>query len=461
MKAVVLTVLAGCSFIYNPSNVESDKTDAQQIFDADPSMLAVLSSDTPTIYEAEGDGSRQAVLVIRGHNFVPDLSVTIATTTANPPTVTIDPSQLGVSADHEMLAIPVKVPQSDALTASDAVHYDVTVSQRGFSQTLTDAFVVQGLPELRGTGTTALPANPPTYSLVDLESMSVSGTAKIALHAIGSIKISGAISLDSTGQAGGPGGSSGGAGATGGGGDSGAGMGPAHASGNGIGATWVGDDQLSTFGTGNDQSSGGSGGGTGALGAGGPGGGGGGLLELGAGGDLSIGTITAKGGNGAKSNLNMNPGGGGSGGAVILRSGGSITAAVDISGGTGNTAGGPGRVRADAPTSITGVALTPSASPFRGPTFATDTPMIVTSTDVKLNVTAQPQHSIQYYINNFDGSKSFGPQTVLVPSNGVLALQPGENLFTGRNELCVIVEGAQPTATDAGQCISIAYLYTP
>lgn len=454
MKAVVTTLLAsGCSFIYNPNNIDKGTTDAEVIVDADPAMLALVSSDTSTIYEAQGDGSRRAVLVVRGHNLVPDLTVSISTQATNPPVVTLDPTQLAVSADHELLAIPVTVPESETLLATDAIHYDVTVAQRGFTQTLPDAFVVQGLDALRGTGTTALPASPPMYSVVEVESLSVTGTTKIGLHAMGAIKISGSINLDANKQTAGPGGFDGGAGATGGGGDSGPGMGPAHASGNGIGATWVGDDQLGTFGSGNDVSSGGSGGGTGFLGAGGPGGGGGGLIEIGAGGDLTVGSISAKGGNGTGYNGgSSNPGGGGSGGAVILRSGGSITASVDVSGGTGENAGGAGRVRADAPTAINGVTA------FRGPTFAADTPLALTAIDQKVDVKAEPQRSIQYYINNFDGSKSFGPSTVLVPSNGILELQPGPNMFAGRNDLCVIVEGAKPAQVDAGQCISIALI---
>ncbi|MEO8845458.1 MAG: hypothetical protein ABI591_24380 [Kofleriaceae bacterium] len=487
-SSLLVLGVAGCSFIYNPDHINraidgTPEVDAEIIADADPSMLH-LDAVSPAIF-LEGQGgtgkigtmdfggpSRQAVLVISGNQIVKDqtsVAITVHAGESKTATVTVDNTMLDVAADGDMLAVPVTIPVDPALHAGDYVRFDVTVTQNTVnglvSQTLSATpdnkavLQVQGLDELTGATAVITPVSPPTppplYSYVDLTG-TISAPASsnpLVLHATTSISIAGLsmfnASLTTPGVDGGAGGTGGailsGAGTSGG--------GPGGGAAGGAAGTFVGNDQLTTVG-GLNASSGGGGGNGGTLAAGGDGGAGGGAVEITAGADLKIAGIQVK---GAPGKTTGNPGGAGTGGVVLLRSGQSATyGMVDVSGGS---AGNPGRLRVDAPNMITGT-LTPN-SVYRGPTFMTSTPMIVRDEAATVTVIGQPQHNMIYYINNFDGSQSHGPSTVLIPQNGIAMVKLNAKLFRGLNQLCAIVENAEPGVDAAGQCIQIAYLYTP
>src|SRR5882672_5256302 len=82
---------AGCSWILNPSNIAPpradsnllDSVDAPEItVDADPMHPTIARVDPASIIEGQGDdpGSRQALLVINGANFVSGVMVSVAAT---------------------------------------------------------------------------------------------------------------------------------------------------------------------------------------------------------------------------------------------------------------------------------------------------------------------------------------------------------------------------------------------
>ncbi|MFT3696003.1 MAG: hypothetical protein QM831_22895 [Kofleriaceae bacterium] len=479
-----IVIAGGCSIIYNPGNIPDRKDDAIPVdaaADADPSMLVLISSDTTTVNEAEGSGCRPNVLVLRGHNFVnSNTVVTLSPHAGQPdlgsgtPVVTLDASQLAIAGDGDTIAIPIRVDQSDAFKGSNSVRYDITVSQDAQSgrvtQTLTTnpdpngngadvpALTVHGLDELyQGSGSAvAIATNemPPLYSIVEVTS--VTGTGPVRIHAVGHITIAGTINFSANGQTGGPGGGNGGVGA----GITGAGVtsgtGPNGGAPNAPGK-YKGDDQVSQFAKGDNASSGGGGGGGGGLlGAGGAGGGGGGEIEIGAGGDVTIGTLTAKGGTGATSSNN---GADGTGGVVVIRAGGTVKAtsgkAVDVTAGSGTIVSDPGRARIGGE-DVSAITASPKYS--RSPTWFASTPMVVRKEQPALNLNGEPGQNVQYYVTNYNGTDTRGPATVPVPPNGMASFTSGLQFYRGLNKLCAYVPDANTAAVDGGQCIWIAYL---
>jgi hypothetical protein len=483
-KLALVSGLGGCSLIYNPSNLPTVELvdappDAELILDADPTMLDVTAVAPAVILEGQGAaGSRRAVIAISGIHMVKDqttVAITVHPGQAKTATINVDNALLDVAADGDMIAVPITIPQDDALLATDQIRLDVTVTQNTpsgpISKTLSalenDAPVLtlQGLPELRGANVTVSAVDSMTmFSLVDITgsiAAPAGTTTPIVLRSMTTLSVGAQSTFNAGGTTPGAAGGAGGTGGPGGllNGSTGmAGGGPAGGAPSGGVGRFEGDDQLTSM-SNKNRSSGGAGGNGVALGAaGGNGGGGGGSVELTAGGNLTIVGIDAKGADGTSA---TNPGGAGSGGIVLLRSGGSVTVSGGISviGGQAPAPGADGRVRIDAPGTIT-AATTPAAH-FRGPTFITATPMIVRSDKPMLTVIAQPQRNFTYFINNADGSESHGPGTVLVPPTGTVVFPLSVPLFRGINQLCAIVEGATAGTPEAGQCIQIVYLYSP
>jgi hypothetical protein len=485
--------VAGCSFIYNPDHINrSDDAlvaDAEIIADSDPTMLHLDSLAPALFYEGQGGTgligstpfggpSRQTVLVISGTQIVKDqtsVAITVHAGEMKNPMVIVDNTMLDVAADGDMLAVPVTIPVDPTLGAADLVRFDVTVTQNTvngpYSQTLSETadhkpiLQVQGLDELKGVNAVIVPSNPQAmYSYVDLTgtiSAPAGQTVPLILRAATSISIGGALIFDAVngtpGVAGGTGGAPGPGGVVSGEGG-GPGGGPNGGGTSGQPGKYKGTDQLGLLG-GMNLSSGGAGGdGSGLLtgSAGGAGGGGGGAVEITAGTDLKLATVSAKGASGL---TGANNGGAGTGGVVLLRSGGSATVtSVNVSQGAALAGADPGRVRIDAPNTIT--ASTSPGMYYRGPSFVTSTPMIVRSENAMVTIISQTQRNVIYYINNADGSQSHGPVTVLSPPNGIVPVTLDAKLFRGLNSLCAIVDGGS-AGDQAGQCIQIAYLYSP
>ena len=462
--------LGGCSLLYNPTNIDK-QMDAPEVpidapVDSDPTMISVTGVRPLVITEGQGSGgSRPAVLVIEGTNFV-KANTTVMLAPSAPitktPVMTVDNSKLDVSADGFFVTVPVTVDVDErpaGLIMGDSIAVDIIVKQDvsggTIMKTLPGALRVAGLDELKG----AAPANGITggvehvYSLVQL-----TGVVKVMTGAgadmpvilrstskltVDDFTVSGLL------QAGGPGGGSGGTGGSLLGGNQ-VGTGPAGGTGNGSPGGFLGDATVFTLG-GNFRGSGGAGG-VNALG-GGNGGGGGGSIMLVAGGDLTTGDGTAIGGLPTTANAQ---GGGGSGGVIVLRAGRNlVTATMSVAGsGPGAALGAAGRLRYDAGGTST------LATGFRGPQFSAP-PLVVNMDKPMLQVVGTAQTMFKYYITNAAGTMTSNAYVVTVPDSGpavvVNGTDGGDRLSEGLNRIC-LVAGAGDLTSETRNCIDIAYI---
>jgi hypothetical protein len=470
----LLALLSGCSLVYDPSKLSPKvdaMPDAEPVFDADPTMLAVEGVTPTMIVEGQGDGgSRPALVVIRGQHMVLDglaVSVTATAGATDTPHFTIDP-KIEIDANGRRLAFAITLPVDEDLDAGETIGLDVTVTQNvlgaPLSKTLVNAITIRGLDELDGAAPAAgFPPGVSEYSRVNITSGTVKATANtdpsiitnpVIIRATSTLTIDPAatITVAAAGRIGGPGAGSGGTGGAGSllGGDDGApGTGPAPGTASGAPGNFIGDSQLTALAAPN-RGSGGAGGHGGELlaGAGGAGGGGGGSIELTAGGDLSIGNVNARGAAGANG---ANPGGGGSGGIILVRAGHNLTA------GTLDVTGFPnaGRARFEA----AGTATVQSTTAYTGPMFV-EPPTIVTIERPELSVVGGPLTGFSYFIVNDDGTDVRGPFEDTIAQNGAKSVPLAGALFPGLNNVCLLVAGAAATS-DTRNCIEIIHLYRP
>src|SRR5688572_21399903 len=131
---LVSTTLAGCSVFYDTGelpNIDAASDtgpDAEIIVDADPTMITVESVKPAQIFEGQGvDGSRPAVLLIQGTNFVDNGTMVALSAAAGAPMVTVDNSMLEVDLSGKLIAVPVTVAVDAA--ASDTIALDIAVTQ--------------------------------------------------------------------------------------------------------------------------------------------------------------------------------------------------------------------------------------------------------------------------------------------------------------------------------------------
>jgi len=502
----------GCSLLFNPSNIDKPmidatdgpgidaemtadaRIDAPPLADANPGMLVLEDVAPNVLYEGQGlGGSRDALLVIRGHHIIGDnLSVTISPSTG----LTLGSPTASMNGDF--IAVPVKVAISGMMSGS--MPLTITVTQMGGpvgGAMLAGKLAVNYLPEFPVGTSIAAGSLAPLYSQVDTTSnVTITGTSAqpAIIRSVSSIKIGNITANGAAGTtgsnfgAGGPGGCAGGSGAmTGGcsqtdgggggagnnGGGGGGGLAAAGGSGNGGGGAagvMHGNVQVVNYGGAAgmaNQSGGGGGGGAMALSSQGAGGGGGGTVELTAGGTIMVGTINANGGAGGDAGTlitGAGGGGGGSGGVVVLRSeNATITAgAVSATGGAagagagsggGGGMGGPGRVRVDA----TSGAL-PGASPAarRGPSYAANTQTVVTTDNPMLTLTGSTDDVVDIYVIDADDNPHFGEPTNQKFVNGALMVTP--TLLPGYNRLCMTLRPGTRGDSLADKCIDVAYL---
>lgn len=491
--------LSGCSVLYDPGDLPARAVDGGPDVDApdpfDPKAPQIEKLGPAVLLEGQGDGgSRQAVLTLSGHNISPAASITLTPEAAEgeaAPVVmmTLDMEHAVRSATGLAVAIPVTLPVDVGFDRRDVV-FDIVVSQvdsDGIMHNATAKVTVTNLPELTAP-VTAVTALAPLYSKVALTSnltiTPADARTPLALRAVSSVELKD-VHVDASGQIPGPGGAMGGAA-----GKIGLGLGPGlpaaligsglqivvAASGGGygepggngtamLGSTTTtggaanGDELLLAFPTG------GSGGGGGAN----AGGASGGSIEITAGGTLTAGTITARGGNGGADALLTGAGGGGSGGAVLLRAGGAATVAkVDVSGGLGGvhivqaTAvpgnGGRGRLRYDAPTLTTDAANLP-ATRRPGVVFI-DPPLITTSAEQSFMLrsvvsSVGPLNDFDYYVFNADKATFDAGQLRFVTPTVVLT----PHLDAGWNQLCITPRGKSPiTDVTLTSCVDLAYV---
>ncbi|HEY4242166.1 MAG TPA: hypothetical protein VGM88_20245 [Kofleriaceae bacterium] len=481
------SLLGGCSLIYNPNNLPSVAVDAEP--DSPPIDGRALTVDRAApslLLEGQGaSGSRNAILVLTGTNFLSSATVTLAPSMPTQPlpdggvdAAADAPSDampdaggsagpqinvhdgVTVSADGTLLAVSLDLPV-DPLQSSD-VPLDVTVMQDGVMVTLPMATTFRGLPELTDLAQLSNGVAD-TYSMVAITA-DWTPAMVYKLKTTGPLSV-GVVKLNGSGQTAGPGGGTGGAAAGNGGGPGGgkagglggllgggggAGYSSAGTAGGlvgGAGGGVAGDALVSTFAT--NSSSGGGG-------AGGVGGGGGGSIALIAGGTLSAGAIQAKGGNGT--NGGLGDGAGGSGGTVVLMSGAAVTLAADpdVSAGTaGASLGGAssaGRVRITSPTQVCGGLAAPVCSV--GIAFAADAPYITMHANDPIGALAPVGSMIE--INALDADGASEGQTAFTFTTANAALGP--TLQRGYNHVCIYPAAAMITTVESAVCVDIAYI---
>ena len=495
LLATLSMLAAGCSLIYNPSNIASQKDAPIPIdapFDANPVALTVDLAFPKMIDEGQGDGnSRPAILVVHGSNILANATVSIASTQAIQ--VDVDNAHVVVSPASDYLAVPVTAHVDTTLAEATLLPLTITVTQMAGGSPVTKSLTGQvslvghdeldasHLPKTDGTALNAL------YSQVSLAGMAFTFTGgvgqpvlvrAVSSIAIGDITALGKAASGTTGGGAGPGGCSGGNAASAGGCNGGGGAGQSSSAlnngGNGGGAGFsmsggagsgasagsggavIGDDMISSYEPGIGQSipSGGGGGGPGLLTKGGAGGGGGGVVELTAGGDVTAGTITLTGGAGATSGAG---GGGGAGGIGMVRSGGTLSVTNILANGGagagGGGAGSPGRIRWDAPGGTAPMA-TPAA--VRGPSFI-GVPEVITTQAVALQLMGTPSHGFAVYWDDTSNQHTGVPGSF--GTDGLATITPG--LSVGYNHVCITVMGGAQNTPEADKCVDVAYLPLP
>jgi hypothetical protein len=513
-KLAPAVLVGGCSLIYNPSNIDKPMIDARMIdmgevaidveirADAMPRDLSIMEAFPATIDEGSGTGgSRDAVVVLRGHNFVKDaaanLMVTLAPATAG--AVVLDSYE--VSGNGDYIALSLSVPVDIACADGTSVDVDVTVTQKDLmdqqvTQTLDNGFAVRCLDELDTAPTTATGLRE-IYSRIEIAGAvafdpTMSSAAKATLRSASGINIGGTFTASAAGANPGPGGGAGGPAKMNGAGPKfGFGIGNVSSGGGGAGFVTVGtsggtgllgaaggapggttgDPWISKYST--NQSSGGGGGGPASIaGTIGVGGGGGGIVELTAPGNVTVGALEANGAAGGAATSDAGDGGAGTGGVVLVRAGNTLTLpsiAVTKGGMVGNGgASSDGRVRVDAAKGDYPTGPTKCVAPFAptcnmtlGPIFV-DLPTVTTNQMLGIALRGTPNDETAL-VRVFDkaGNPVSGPNSVSTypltfgTSGGTMVMP---TLKAGYNKVCVWVAEGGPSLPESINCQEIAYL---
>jgi hypothetical protein len=481
LSLVVGAGLSGCSLIYDADELRN-RPDAIPI-DADPSMLDLVGTEPLEIHEGTGaDGGRPAVILIDGSSIVSSAEATVEYLGADGELIA-ELEVLGFIGARDLAAVAVAIPVGDELGAGDLGTLRITVSQAGVDDLV--AVDVLGLDQL------ALPGGPvlteglaPLYARIDVAGAVTFEGGEVALHATGGISIAEVLSVDAFELDGGAGGCAGGdvqepgsCGSSGGGEGTndnltdpagGGGGGFAETGGNGTGeggdgGVATGNPMLVPLGADGGNRGNGGGGGHGGLLTGRRGGGGGGVIDITAGGDITVtaaGAVSAAGAAGAGGS--GGDGGGGSGGAILVRAGGAIVAsgawlsAPGGAGGEGGATGGdgsPGRIRVDAPVGeVDEMATDPE--PAQGPAWHPDTPFLVEEAEQDLILVGEPGRT--YGVRSSDVIV-----TDVTPGGGGTATVP-VTLERGRNRICAAytlnAEALDLDEPEAQNCVDIVYL---
>jgi hypothetical protein len=485
-KLGTLFLVGGCSLIYNPDKLPGDKRDAapDSPVDANPANVAIDSVFPSKILEGAGTGgSRKALVVLKGHDFLSDGSLAVTFTPSD--AVTIDAIDVGEGHDYVALTITAPVNMMKAET-DPAQPLAITLTQNGATPVMLDGtqLSLTYLDELTAAPTASPPAGK-RYSTVAITSTITVATSTmmkepLTINSVSSISITPggsnpAIVANGVGQAAGPGGCAGaaatkssmciggGGGAdgtllAGGGGGGGLWMPGTAGTNGGPGGAMHGTDNLDNLAASTPAGGGGGAAGTAA------GGGGGGVVHLVAGGDVTVGgSVAADGGMGGPGNTLKGGGGGGSGGVILMRAGGALSTGPwsVAKGGGGGGNGGPGgpgsdgRMRWDA-ASLTGTA--PSGlNVYIGPQIK-DAPYTTRTKTPTIVVAGKPTGTADGRI--FDAMNQAGtPFTAAIgtgapPATGSAML----TLVPGYNKVCVTVAGGDASQPESTNCIEMAYL---
>lgn len=489
----------GCSFIYNPSNL--DKTgdggthviDAEHVADVNPAALTLTSVYPKLVYEGVGAGnSLPALVVVRGMDIASNATVTVTPVSGSATQITVLDTKIALN--HEWIAISLSVPvdmmqDETGAKVATALGLTITVDNAGTMKSIdgsTDGGLkVQWLDQLVAP-ITAPPAEGKRFSMINISAANpftaTTNVDMIHLRSESSITFGAGVTANATACAPGPGGCAGGdaqasgaaknhansmcspgAGATG---SGGAGGGHKLAGSAGTAATLGSSTQGGAVqGTDaildltHDVGGGGGGGGNG-IGSGGVGGGGGGTILLDAAGDLTIpGTVAA---NGAAGSDGTSGGGGGSGGTIILKAGGTLTVtSATATGGLGATSspkggsGGDGRIRFDAATGAI-PAVSQGAMFKKAVFFSVD--QTISAGDVIITGPAGATGFIGQGIDTLGNTPA--DEAFTFNLNGTGQAQPTPKLTAGYNKVCVAVPGGN-FFTQSANCAEIAYLPHP
>lgn len=431
--------------------------------------------------EGSGTGAPPVVIVLRGE-FAAGSTARVVRS-GDGTDLVAEPAV--VASDGSMLAIPIRVPVYEDLAEDQMTTLEIYVDE-GSGETLADTFLVDGLDELDLPASVDTTTLRPLYSRITASTaVAFTGASPAILRSTTDIDVGRALRANGKqGGGAGPGGCTGGgeaqpgncdlsggtAGASGTTGDGGGGGGHAQDGNPGTGGasggqtSGSGDGLLTPLVDEGGHGGGGGGGGLLGLGSGGEGGGGGGIVELTAGGTITVAALVdVSGGNGVDGagicGTNAGgSGGGGSGGAILLSAmaaAGSGT--LDATRGDGATAcngggnGSPGRIRIDVATSDLPAVLSTNPTAVRGPHWADDIEPIQRSADFTATMYGEPNRT---FAANIDGSD---PVDVETDGSGVgtydITLEPGHN------RICAIVSPtADLTLPEAVRCMVVTYL---
>jgi hypothetical protein len=487
MRAVALLLVTGCSFVYNPGNLDhstdSNTSDVEVIADVDPTMLKLTDAWPTQVYEGAGTGgARAALVVIYGHQIAEDAVVTIT-----PPALKIVSTT--IAGDHNFIALALEADDDGIDNDGTSEPLTIGVTQRG--GTYADVLDASKLSLVHLNALTATAITRPLYSQVMITGpLAIAADAtkpRVVLHAVGGITITGAVTADAAGATPGPGGCAGGAigvdgapqnaamqdcvgrghavaGGLNGAGGGGAGFvikGDAAPASGGDGGDAVPSMQLANLAV--SVPAGGGGGAKSAGTGGSAGGGGGGSIEITAGGDISIPMgISANGGKAADVS-GGGGGGGGAGGVILVRSGGTATLgtlsvargepglkAMNALAGNPGGAGSIGRTRVDAANVTT--------SNYTGPMFVA--PPVVSldqvTTLVLRGAIGETTMTGQVIDRDGDTVSTFAPS---FNGAGMTSSSTTQTLKAGYNKVCVTVAGGNAfTLPESTNCTEIAFL---
>jgi hypothetical protein len=501
LAALAAAAASGCSLLFDPDKIPlhadgpvPDAMPPPPDFrdDADPGLLTITGIEGPAdgLYEGMGSGGGfPVVLVVSATSLVGDATIDAVWDVPGPEEPMVVSSEL--SHDDGLIAIALRLPVlRDPAQDSGTLDLRVTVSQNGGSASQSTTIAVTLLPQLALDGTTVTSFEARYSEIAITAATRIAGEFTAApprLVSMGAITMDGGILVNAQGQTAGPhscdgGGQAGTSQCGGAGGGSNAAVVGHGGGGGGGGCAAAGDPGNSAAGPGGgggtatctamvvplgfdgtveNRGHGGGGGGDGTLGLGmgGTGGGGGGVVELRAGGALTItsGVIDA---NGAPGTTGSGAGGGGSGGLVLVRATGGVQmaasgwiTALGRPGGATNTPGGAGkdgRIRVDSPTEFG--ATTPAA--VSAPMLV-DPPALSRAQSIDVMVRGTPG---VYTLRN--GGIDSGDVTI--PSAGETTIT-GVTLGLGRNVMCMMYAqsaavGATGGLPEAKNCVEIVYV---
>ena len=487
---LLVVAASGCSLVYDADDLRAGR-DGGASADADPDALFVARVAPDAVLEGEGSSfepDREAMvraipIVLEGQNMTADTVFRIEGLGLD-----MEIEGVQVSGDGHFAAFALRVPIDDELVDGDQSEDLAIRLAKGSEEANAPLVRVTGLDALEEDGATldtgALRAR---YTHVRLTGDVVAtGAAPLRILATAGIELGGTLRADA-GDAPdpGPGGCAGGdpgedadcgpgsgkageeSASPGGGGGGGYGTtGTAGIGGMGAPGGMAGQRFVVPLPPAEGADAHGAGGGGGGPGlTSGAGGGSGGVIELTTPAFLALGAtavISARGGDGAPSDVctTGGGGGGGSGGAILLRASRLLVAAgaaAEARGGQGDGPGaclggdgGKGRIRIDRGNDA---ALESDPAAFVGPMPVIDGLDPIVSTDVlSLQVRGAPGTNYELFVNDEGGPVSFETDAEGIGMPEV-PLQPG------LNRICVWVASREDfNFPEANNCVNVAYI---